>query len=66
MSSSGSVILVDHATEYLAPLDRPVERNDDLVVVVGWSLLAGLVRAVLVVTGWRTREAQLGGAVRRR
>jgi hypothetical protein len=26
-----------------------VKRNGDLVVVVGWSLLAGLVRAVLVV-----------------
>jgi hypothetical protein len=40
------------AAEYLAPPDpRQVDWNGDLVVVVGWSLLAGLVRAVAVVMG---------------
>ena len=41
------VVLVDQAAEDLAPLDRQVQRRAGLVVVVGWSLLAGLVRAVL-------------------
>ncbi len=49
MDSCGLVVLVDHAAEYLASLNRQVERNGDLVVVIGWSLLAGLVRAVPVV-----------------
>jgi hypothetical protein len=49
IGSGGSVILVDDAAEYLAPPDRQVGWDGDLAVVVGWSLLAGLVRAVLVV-----------------
>jgi len=43
------VVLADHATEHLAPLDRQVQRYAGLVVSVGWSFLAGLVRAVPVV-----------------
>src|SRR4249919_3068511 len=34
----GPVVLVDHPAEYLPPLDRQVQRNADLVVLVGWSL----------------------------
>jgi len=44
----GLVVLVDHPAEYLPPLDRQVQRNADLVVLVGWSLLTGLMRAVPV------------------
>jgi len=43
------VVLVDHATEHLPPLDRQVQRRARWALVVGWSLLAGLVRAVPVV-----------------
>jgi hypothetical protein len=43
------VVLVDHAAEDLAPLDWQVQRQAGLVVVVGRSLLAGLVRAMPVV-----------------
>ncbi len=43
------VVLVDQPAEHLPPLDRPVLRYAGLVVLVGWSLLAGLVRAVPVV-----------------
>src|ERR1039457_3839564 len=43
------VVLVDHAAEHLPLLDRQVQRTADLVIPVGWSLLAGLVRAVPVV-----------------
>jgi hypothetical protein len=43
------VVLVDHAAEHLPPPNRRVRRNVDLVVLVGWSLLAGLVRPVPVV-----------------
>ena len=42
------VVLVDHATEDLAPSDRQVQRRAGLAVLVGRSLLAGLVRAVAV------------------
>src|SRR5205823_13984714 len=45
------VVLVDHASEHLAPLNRQVQPGAGLAVVVGWSLLAGLVRAVPVVMG---------------
>jgi hypothetical protein len=47
--SRGSVVFVDHAAEYFAALDRCAGRRGDRRVVVGWSLLAGLVRAVAVV-----------------
>jgi DNA-directed RNA polymerase specialized sigma24 family protein len=43
------VVLVDYAAEDLAPLDRQFQWRAGLAVVVGWSLLAGLVRAVPVV-----------------
>jgi hypothetical protein len=43
------VVLVDHATEDLAPPDRRVQRRAGLAVLVGRSLLTGLVRAVAVV-----------------
>jgi hypothetical protein len=51
IGSRGSVVLVDDAAEYLAPPDWQVDWNGDLAVVVGRSLLAGLVRAVPVVMG---------------
>jgi hypothetical protein len=47
--SRGSVVFVDHAAEYFAALHRCAERHDDRLVVVGWSLTAGLVRPVAVV-----------------
>jgi hypothetical protein len=43
------VVLVDHAAEHFPPMDRQVQRNVGLVVAVGRSLLARLVRAVAVV-----------------
>jgi hypothetical protein len=43
------VVLVDHATEDLSPSDRQVQQRAGLAVLVGRSLLAGLVRAVAVV-----------------
>jgi hypothetical protein len=48
-SSGGSVLLVDHAAEYFPALDRCVKRHNYRRVMVGRSLLAGLVRAVTVV-----------------
>ena len=47
--ATGLVILVDHAAKHLAPLNWQVQRRAGLVVVVGRSLLAGLMRAVPVV-----------------
>jgi hypothetical protein len=44
-----SVVLVDHAVEYLAPPDRQIQRWAGLAVQIGRSLLARLVRAVPVV-----------------
>src|SRR6266851_4382084 len=44
----GSVVLADHAAEYFPALHGCIERQDDLRVVVGRPLLAGLVRAVAV------------------
>jgi hypothetical protein len=44
-----SVVLVDHAAEYLPALDWRVRGRDFRHVEVGRSLLAGLVRAVPVV-----------------
>jgi len=45
------VVLVDQTTGHFAPLDWQVQRWADLAVLAGWSLLAGLVRAVPVVMG---------------
>ena len=45
----GLVVLVDHAAEDLSPSDRQVPQWAGLAVLVGRSLLAGLVRAVTVV-----------------
>ena len=42
ISSRGPVVLVDHAAEDCAPLDRQVQWKVGLIVVVGRSLLAGL------------------------
>ena len=39
----------DHAAEHLPSLKRQVQRNADLAVLVGWSLLEGLMRVVPVV-----------------
>jgi hypothetical protein len=44
------VILIDHAAEHLPPLNWQVQQSVSEVVLVGWSLLAGLVGPVLVVT----------------
>src|ERR1019366_8201240 len=43
------VVLVDHAAEHCPPLNRQVQRRAVLVVLIGRSLLAGLVRPVPVV-----------------
>jgi hypothetical protein len=40
------VVLVDHAAEHLPPLNRQVHWKDGLVVLVGRSLLPGLVVCV--------------------
>jgi len=42
------VVLIDHAAEDFPALHLCAERHDDLLVVVGWSLTAGLVRPVAV------------------
>jgi hypothetical protein len=44
------VVLVDHVAEDLPPLNWQVQRSAGLIVIVGWSLLVGLVRPVPVVT----------------
>lgn len=49
--SRGSVVLVDHAAEHFPSPHGCFEGHDDRHVVVGWSLLAGLVRAMPVVMG---------------
>ena len=51
-----SVVLVDHAAEYLPALDWRVRRRDFRHVKVGRSLLAGLVRAVPVVVARELAE----------
>jgi hypothetical protein len=43
------VILVDRAAEHFPAPDWQVQRKAGMVVVVGWSLLAGLVGPVPVV-----------------
>jgi hypothetical protein len=43
------VVLVDHASEHLASTDRCVRWHYSGLILVGWSLLTGLVRAVPVV-----------------
>jgi hypothetical protein len=48
------VVLVDQAAEYCPPLNGQVRRSAGLVVMVGWSLLAGLVGPVLG-GGWLGR-----------
>jgi hypothetical protein len=50
--SGGSVVLVDHTVDCFSALDRCVKRHDYRRVMVGRSLLAGLVWTVpVVVTG---------------
>jgi hypothetical protein len=43
------VVLVDHAAEHLPPLNWQVQRGSSQAVLIGWSLLAGLVGSVPVV-----------------
>jgi hypothetical protein len=43
------VILIDHAAEYFPPPDRCIQRGDDRLGRVGWSLSPGLVRPMAVV-----------------
>ena len=45
----GPIVLVDHAAEHLPTLHRPVQRYEDLIVMIGWPLLAGLMGPVPVV-----------------
>ena len=52
----GCVVLIDDAAEYLPALDRCARRHDSRRVVVGWSLLSGLVRAVTVVVAGELAE----------
>ena len=59
------VVLVDHAAENFAPLDRQVQRRAGLAVVVGWSLLTGLARPVPVVMAGVLAGGLTAGAVRR-
>ena len=48
ISSSCSVVLVDHAAETLSASYRPVHRDHDGRVVVRRQLLSALVRAVII------------------
>jgi hypothetical protein len=43
------VVLVDHAAEHPPALDRRVQRDDDLLVMIGRPLIPGLVRPMPVV-----------------
>jgi hypothetical protein len=43
------VVLVDHTSEHLPPLDWEVQRRADVVILAGWALLAGLVGPMLIV-----------------
>lgn len=45
------VVLVDHASEHLALRNWQVRLGAGLAVVLGWSLLAGLMRAAVVMGG---------------
>ena len=47
--SSGLVGLADHPAGYLPPPDRQAQRGGGLGFLVGWPLLAGLMRPVPVV-----------------
>ena len=51
------VVLVDHAAEYPPTLHRRTEGHDDWFVMVGWSLVPGLMRPVAVVAPGRTRPS---------
>ena len=43
------MVFVDHAAEHLSPTDWCLQRHDDGLTLVGWSLLAGLMGPVPVV-----------------
>ena len=43
------MVLVDHAADDLPAMHRRVQHHDDLLVMIGCSLLPGLVRAVPVI-----------------
>jgi hypothetical protein len=45
----GAVILVDHSAEDLPALYQRVQRNDGRLVMIGWPLLTGLMRPMLVI-----------------
>ena len=45
----GPVVLVDQATEQFPVPHRRVKRHDDRLVMIGWSLLPGLVRPMTVI-----------------
>jgi hypothetical protein len=42
------VVFVDHAAEQLPALHQRVQRHEDLLVMIGWPLIAGLVGPVPV------------------
>ena len=43
------MVLVDHAAEYLPAPHWRTKRHDDRLVMIGWPLLPGLMRSVIVV-----------------
>src|SRR4051795_12034413 len=46
--SGDSLVLVDHAAEDAVSANRSVERDEARGVVVGWAVIAALVRSVVV------------------
>src|ERR1039457_4083743 len=58
--SRRSVVLVENAAEYLSALHRCAERHDDLLVGIGWSLVAGLPGRYLSSQMRQFRSVHLG------
>jgi len=44
-----AVVLVDHSAEDLPALQQRIQRDDGRLAMIGWPLLAGLVRPVPVI-----------------
>jgi hypothetical protein len=64
VGSGCSSVFVDHAAKDAVAVDRGVERDGVGGVVVGWAVLAALVRAVIVIAAprgaalYRSRSGQ--------
>lgn len=43
------MVLVDGSAEHLSAPNPTFQRNHDVLLLIGWELLAGLVRSMLVV-----------------